>query len=205
MGFLAAGNLFANQGASMAGQTAGALGMSTAAGAATASLGQGALATDLNMAGDLLSGAGTYQLGMYQAQVAQNNSTIAGYNVNAALAAGGVAEETSKIKTGQLIGEQKAGQGASGLDVNIGSTKAVRDSTQNIGDFDAAVIRYNAARQAYSYGIDQSNYKSQAGLYRDAAWNGLAKGVLDAGTSYLSGSSSLAAKYATYQDAGLHA
>lgn len=172
-------------------------GIGNISGAASGAINTGAFATGLQGGGDVLSGLGSYQMGMYQSQVAQNNAAISGQNEQAALVAGSSAEQASRLKTGELIGEQKAQQGANGVDVNIGSPAAVRQGTKDIGDFDALTIRYNAARQAYGYSIDKENYTEQSQIDKNAAYGGLAKGLFDASSSFLSGSSSLASKRAT--------
>lgn len=79
----------------------------------------------------------------------------------------------------QLLGSQRAIFGASGVDVNQGSAKALRAQTEAIGAEDAAQIRLNAARQAW--GI-----RTQGRLDQQAANNRSVVGMA-AGASTLLG------------------
>src|SRR5882757_2857353 len=133
----------------------------------------------------LLSGIGQAQQYGYAAKVA-------GQNAEAALSAGQQAESASKMKYGALGAEQKATQAANGIQVTSGSAEAVRHSTEEIGAMDAALIHYNAARQAFGE-------STQASLYKSAAKGALVKGVTGAATSFLGGASALSDKWLQYK------
>lgn len=178
------------------------MGFAGAAPAANSSIGWGATSTGLNAAGSLLSGIGAGQQAGYQAGVAQNNAAIENANAQATLVAGQVQESQSKLRTGEIIGQQKAAQGANGLDVNVGSAAEVRQSTANIGAMDAALIHYNASRAAFGQEQQAANYTAQAALDKKAASGDVLSGVFKAGTSILSGASSISGKYAQYQLSG---
>lgn len=135
----------------------------------------------------------------YQAQVAANNATIAQQNATYALQAGAAKEQASRIKTAALVAQQKAIQGASGLDVNSGSDVDVRGSTNVLGELDALTIRNNAAREAYGYGTQGSNFTAQAGLDRAAASNDATSGYIGGASSLLSSASSIGEKFGFMQ------
>lgn len=180
MGFLA-----------QAGQGIGAFaagGDASAGGLATRSLQAGTLATGLNITGDLLEGIGGYQQAHYAASVARQNA-------DAALQAGQYEESASKMRYGALEARQLAGQAASGVQVNSGSSVAVRHSTEEVGALDALAIRFNAARQAYAE-------RTQAGLDEMAGRGALGAGLLKAGTSFLSGATSLGDKWLAFRRTG---
>lgn len=160
----------------------------SAAGTAGASLGWGTLATGANAMGNLLQGVGQAQQYGYAAKVAGQNS-------EAALSAGQQAESASKMKYGALEAEQKATQAANGIQVTSGSAEAVRHSTEEIGAMDAALIHYNAARQAFGE-------STQASLYKSAAKGALVKGVANAATSFLGGANALSDKALQYKLSG---
>src|SRR5678815_675005 len=82
-----------------------------------------------------ISAYGAYQQGQageaagkYQAQVAKNNAIIAEQNAQFELQKGERESEAQNYKTRALLGHQKAGQAASGIDVNTGSPLDVRRS-----------------------------------------------------------------------------
>lgn len=160
-------------------------------------------------AGSVLSGIGAVAGGIgqsqaygYQAQVAKNNATIATANAQQDQAAGNVQESEQKIQTGLLVGKQEAAQGASGVDVNIGSPKAVRQSTQSVGALDAAMIHYNASREAYGQEIQATSDEAQAKLDQSSGNNALISSLFKGGASLLSGANSLSAKSASYRLSG---
>jgi hypothetical protein len=114
----------------------------TANGAAGASLGLGTLATGVNVAAQVTAGIGGLQQANYQSKVASGNAS-------AALLAGQEAESASKMKYGGLEAKQIVAQAANGVQVREGSAAATVASTEAISSMDAALIHYNAARQAY--------------------------------------------------------
>ena len=166
--------------------------------AAQNSLGWGTASTGLDTVGALMSGFGGFQQGQYQAQVARNNAAIATQNANQALQAGSYEESASKLRTGLTIGAEKAAQGANNIDVNVGSPVQVRASTATIGAMDAAMIHYNAAKQAYGDQIQATSANAQSRLDQMSAVGSLVGGGFKAASSLLSGASSLSSKWANY-------
>lgn len=161
-----------------------------------------ALGTGVSAAGQLFGGIGQSQQYNYMAQVASNNAAITHANEQAGLVANSIAESEFKTKTGLTIATQKAAQSANGLDINIGSPVAVREATQHIGDIDAAMIHYNASREAFGLETQAANDRAQAGLDSTAAKNAIFKGLYGAGSTILSGASSLNQKWAQYKMSG---
>lgn len=160
----------------------------SAAANASSSLGWGTLSTGVNVAANVAAGLG----GLQQANFA---AKVAGQNEQAALLAGQSAESASRMKYGALKAEQTVDSAANGLEVGTGSAAALTHSTDLISDMDASLIHYNAARQAYG-----ERMQSQA--YKAAGRGALAKGMLGAGTSFLSGAQSLSDKWQAYQMSG---
>lgn len=206
MGFLAplaalAGPAIAGLGSAGAGigaSFAGAAGAG-AGGAATASMAAGAASTFLNTGSGILGGISGFQQQMFQKNIAEANEKQALETQNADLASGNSQEEISKLRTGKQLGADVVGAAASGVDVNKGSPLAVQSATELGGAMDALTIRFNAARQAYGAGIEASNDQLQAKVAGQAATGDLIGGFLKAGSSFLSGSSSLADKWLSYK------
>lgn len=171
-------------------------------GAVQGSTGLGILSTALNASGQITAGIGQNQQYNYMAQVARNNSAIELANSSAAMAAGSVAESQYKTKVGLTIAEQKTAQAANGLDVNIGTPVAVRESTARVGAIDEAMIHYNASRQAFGYEAQAANDTAQASVDSTAAKNAIFKGLYGASSTVLGGLTSFAQKKAQYALSG---
>lgn len=105
----------------------------------------------------------------YQAAVAQINKKIALQNADYAIASGEVSAQQSGMKTRAQIGQTKAIQGASNLDVNTGSQADVRESEHEVGVADQSTIRTNAARAAYGFTVEALSDDSQSQLDRVSA------------------------------------
>lgn len=177
-------------------------GLGSASGAAASSMQWGLAGTALSAVGDLSQGIGQSQLYGYQAQVAANNAAIERQNSSSALAAGSYSESVSKMQTSERISSQKAAQGANGVDVNVGSPVAVRDSTATVGSLDAAMIHFNAARQSAGLANEAASYEAQASADRYASSNAIDSGITKAATSLISGATSVASKYSQYKLSG---
>lgn len=160
----------------------------TASGAAGQSLGLGTLATGVNVAAQVEAGIGGLQQANFKAKVDSDNSA-------AALLAGQEAESASKMKYGGLEAKQVVAQAANGVQVREGSAARTVASTEAISSMDAALIHYNAARQAYGESL-------QATVDKKAGQGAFAKGIFGAGTSFLSGAQSLSDKWLSYQLSG---
>lgn len=176
-------------------------GFGAAAQGATSALQLGALATGLGAAGQVASGWGQADQYNYQAEVASRNAAITRENATAGLSAGGYVESESKTATGRLVASQRAAQASNGLDVNIGSPAAVRDSTATLGAMDAAVLHFNAARAAYGLESEAGNLDTQSELYRKAASGAKKVATAQAFSTLLSGVTSLQGKAAAFRNA----
>ena len=181
------------------GALANAFSFGTPATAAASSMRWGEASTGLTAAGDILSGIGQSQQYGYMAQVARNNAAIMEQNVGATIQAGSYEESASKLKYGQLEAQQKAAEGANGVDVNVGSTVATRDTTEKLSAMDAAMIHYNAARAAWGEQNEANALRTQAKVYGQAGTNALFGGLFKAGGTLLSGASSIGGRYANWQ------
>lgn len=172
---------------------------SSAQGAAQSGLGWGQASAGLSAVGSVLQGIGGQQQYGFAASIADLNAKIAQQNAGAALNAGAYAESASKLRTGELISAQRAAQAANGVDVNVGTPVRTRESAATVGAMDAAMIHYNAMREAYGDLVTASAEKAQAGAYRAAGLGALAGGLFNAGSGLLSSGSSLSSKWAQYQ------
>lgn len=160
----------------------------TASGAAAQALGYGTLATGVNIGANVAAGIGGLQQAEFASKVASGNSA-------AALLAGQEQESASKMRYGGLEARQVTAQAANGVQVREGSAQAAVDSTEAISSMDAALIHYNAAREAFGL-------STQAAVDKAAGAGAVAKGVLGATASFLSGAQSLSDKALQFKLSG---
>lgn len=131
----------------------------------------------------------------YQAQVAVNNQTVAEANAKNAIAVGDTRADAKQEQTAQMLGAERAGLAASGVELDSGSALRLQEDTSRLGAIDTGTIRNNAAREAYTYRVQAQNFGMAKSQDQDA-------GTLDAFGSVLSGASSVAGKWDAYKRAG---
>lgn len=138
----------------------------------------------------------------YQSGVAQMNAQIEKQNKDYAIAAGEVTAQESGMATRYKIGETIAQQGAGGLAVGSGSNARVVDSERAVGQQDEAIIRSNAARQAYGFDVEAAKYTAESQVDQFAASNAKTSGYLNAFGSLLGAAGSVSSKWLTASNAG---
>src|SRR5437660_4174468 len=125
----------------------------------------------VGLVGSAVSAYGAYQSGQaqsaaanYQAQVAMNNAAIARQNAGLEIASGEQQATTMGLRTRAVVGQEKASQGAAGVNVNRGTAVDVRAGAEEMGMLDALTIRSNAARRAYGYQVAATSNVAQSQL-----------------------------------------
>jgi hypothetical protein len=131
----------------------------------------------------------------YQAGVAEINSKIAKQNADYARNNGEIQAQNYGIKASQRTGMIRAGQGASGVDVNSGSAVDVRASQEKTSQMDLTQIRMNAVKAAYDFDAQAVGFDNQAGLYRMAGANAVTASNYQATASILGTVSSVSSKW----------
>lgn len=169
---------------------------------ATASIALGAA----SFGGSALKGYGQYSEGRaageaydYNAQLAEQNAAFADQRAAWSAEEGDQAASAAQMKARAVEGGVRANQGASGVDVNSGSSVDVQESVRQTGMLDALTVRSNAARQAYGYQVEAVNDRAQAALDRSAAKNSRKAGVINAAATLLGGGASSLA-YSDYMN-----
>lgn len=127
---------------------------------------------------------GKLEGGMFAGQVADNNAKIAGQNAEYSAEAGEEQAAITSRKGAAEAGQLKASQGASGVDVNSGSSVDTQVGERETNLLDTLTVRNNAALATYGYKTQQANFKAQAGQDREA-------GIIDAASTLLGGASSI--------------
>jgi len=157
-------------------------------------------------AGALVKGAGDLEAGQaksaadaYQAQVAANNAKIAQQDARFDIQAGETAGFNRGMKTRAAVGQEKAAQGASGIDVNTGSAVATRSGEAEVGMLDALTIRSNAAKQAYAKEVEATSDTAQGQLLQTESQQDLEAGEFGAAGDLLSGATTVGGNWAKYK------
>lgn len=170
----------------------------------------GAVGLGSSLAGGLLSAQGAMAGGEaaqrmynYRAQVAMINSQIDQQNADYELNKGEIQVQQYGMKSAQQQGQIRASQGASGIDVNSGSTKDVQTSQRLVSNMDMAQIRSNAAKVAYDYRTQSTYDQSQAGLDVMAGEDAMTEGRYKAAGSLISTAGNVSSKWLAGQQSGL--
>ncbi len=172
--------------------------------------GFGAVGIGATLAGGLLQAYGNQQQGAaqqqmynYRAQVAKINADINRQNATWARDKGEKETVQYGMKAAQQRGAITAGQAASGLDVNTGSAKQVRESQQKVVDMDTSMIRSNAAKIAYDYETKAVMDENQSTLDIMAGENAKKSGDINALSSIIGTVSGVSSKWQQGRTTGL--
>lgn len=164
-----------------------------------------AASTAVGVMGNQYSADAQSNMWGYRAGIANLNREISRQNAAYARSAGEVEAQREGLKTRGQIGEIAALQGASNIDVRSGSHALVRSSAEDIGRYDQAIIRSNAARRAYGYELEGVGHQAEAELYKASADNAKAAGKFAVASTILGGISSISDKWLKGKEVGLWA
>jgi hypothetical protein len=179
-------------------------GVSTAAAAAPswlayASTGASVLGAGLSAVGSLSQAAAESGASKYNASIESQNANIAKNNAAIAGQAGEAQAFMQQERTRSLVGQIKANQAASGIDVNQGSAPEVRSSAASLGELDAMQIKSNATRQAYGYNVQSASDTASSGLSQYEASNANTAGAIGAASTFLGGTGNAGLNWMKYQ------
>jgi len=155
-----------------------------------------AAGTGVSVMGALQNASAQKASADYQAQVAAGNAKIATQNANFASESGEQQAAIQEQKTRSQVGAIEAAQGSSGVDINSPTATAVRTSQGELGALDAQTIRSNAARTAYGYQTQSTNFENQSGADTASGENDQTAGDFSAGAGLLSGVGNASLNYA---------
>jgi hypothetical protein len=111
--------------------------------------------------------------GKHAAAIQIENARIAELQAQDAEERGRIAVDEKRLDIEGVIGAQRAVFGAQGIEMNDPdeSTGLLQLSTREQGEIDVLTIRNNAAREAWGYRVQSSNFRSQAELEKTASRN----------------------------------
>lgn len=160
------------------------------------------------------AGNAAKKAGIAQREAAESEAELSDFNASVADAQAQDAierghEDESRYRSGvrDLIGSQRAGFAASGVDVGFGSSVDVQADAAFLGELDALTIRNNAAREAWGYNVQATDLRKRAEITRRAGANAEAAGReqqkaarIGAATTLVAGTGSLLAQKYGYNN-----
>lgn len=135
-----------------------------------------------------LSAYGKAQSGREARSIGDMNAMIAEYQAEDAITRGQFNEKRQRQTTEKVIGSQRAGFAAGGVDVNSGSALNTQADAAYLGELDALTIRQNAAKEAWGF-------KVQAAGSRYQGKNAEREGYMGAANTVISGAGSMLLSY----------
>ena len=131
----------------------------------------------------------------YNAQVAEMNAQISEKRAKSIIEAGRQEEQLKRQEVQRVLGQQKAGLAANGVDLTFGSPLDTIVDTAVLGELDALTIRTNTYRQAYEARVDATNQRAGAELHRYEAKTTKQGGYLAAAGTVLGGAGKAYGQY----------
>jgi hypothetical protein len=126
-----------------------------------------------------------------QADLADYNASVADIQAKDAIARGGQDEARFRAGVRGMIGTQRTGFAAGGIDVSSGSAVDVQADTAFFGELDALQIKTNAAREAWGFSTQADDLRKRAEIARKTGVMLEATGRANATSAYISGATSL--------------
>lgn len=141
----------------------------------------------MGVAGSIIGAASEQEAAQQAAATAARNKEIAEENAQRVLILSQEEQIDQDVETAQLLGEQEAVQGASGLRLDSKSFMLTRSTARELGRIDALNIREAAKIRAEAYRTEGDAYAADAAAARRAGNNAMLQGFLGAGASIVSG------------------
>lgn len=162
---------------------------------AIASLAATVVGTSVAAYGAIQSGNAQKAAAAAREQQNRNNAVLAQRAADDALARGDINAGTKARQTAQLMGQQRAGLAANGIDTNEGSALDLQADVAASGEFDQLTIRSNAMREAAGYEAQGMNYQTQGSIDRATGDNAASAGMLSATSSIVGGAGAVASQW----------
>ena len=170
----------------------------------------GGIGVGSSLIGSLVSAFGSAYQGQalsnmytYQAGIAKMNQQIATQNANYDVQAGEVEAQGSGLQTAFQVGQTKVGEAAGNINPNTGSPNRVVSSEIEVGQENQAVLRANAAKQAYGESVAATTAGASATLATMGAETSSTAGTIGAISSLVSGAGSVSSKWLQGNQMGL--
>ena len=137
--------------------------------------------------------------GNYQKNQLQFNAQVADLQAEDAINRGNKDAATVKKQSKQIIGTQRAGLAAQGIEVNADTASLIQQDTAGLAAEDVQTIKNNAMREAWGYKVENLNYTTEAKMAATSARFNSAQTLLTGGLSFAKDVTSGALAYNTYK------
>ena len=151
--------------------------------------------TLLGAAGAVQQGKAAQQSANYNAKVADMNAKISERQARDAVERGQMEEQQQRMKTAQILGQQRAAMAANGVDLTFGSPLDTLVDTATMGELDALTIRANTYREERDIRQQGNNQTAQASALRAEGANARKTGFMDAFGTILGGGAKAYSNY----------
>lgn len=141
-------------------------------------------AIGMQFAGAGFSAMAQRSAGKAQQQLANYNAQVAEMQAADAIERGRESEGRHRTSVRGLVGTQRAALAASGVDVNDGSALDIQADTAAMGEMDALTIRLNAAREAWGYRTQATDYRARGEIAKNEGNMKAVGTILGAGATY---------------------
>lgn len=166
------------------------------------------VATASQIAGAVTSTIGSYNKAKgekaaanYNAAVARNNAQMSEWMAEDAVRRGMDTKRKTQLQASQLKGRQRAMLAERGIDLGEGSALDLLTDTDLFGQIDANTVEANAAREAFGYKAQATNYLAEAG-FQQARASSISPGR-SALTSALTGAGAVASTWYSFSSKGV--
>jgi hypothetical protein len=105
----------------------------------------------------------------FQAGIADINARMAEQSAQGELLRGEREYQSSRLRTAQLKGRQRASLAANGVDLGVGSAAEILTSTDVMGETDANTIQANAIKSAWGHRTQATSQQNDALMKRASA------------------------------------
>lgn len=130
-------------------------------------------AAAFTLAGSVVDANNQKEAGKANQQIANNNAVMAEQQGKDEQILAARESQQSTWRTRAMLGRQKAAIAASGIDMDVGTPVDVLGDTALFGEADRKAIELDAARRAWGFQGEATNYRNQG---TQAAWQGKAAG-----------------------------
>lgn len=139
--------------------------------------------------GSVVQGAIGFAQYQYQRGIALRNQQVAKVNARTARERAAVAQVDQDRLTLQMLGDQEAKQGASGINLLSRSSIRTRKTARELGRRDALNVKQKGEIQAYNYENQAADFAAAAAAAGLSSFGSLIGGFLDARSSLIGTSS----------------
>lgn len=146
--------------------------------------------------GQIQQGKAANQQAKYEAKVADRNAKLADASGLDAKKRGERDQLSRWRRAAQQMGDQRAKFGASGIDVNFGTTADVLGDTSLIAYEDVQTLSDNTTKEVQGFDIQKANYTTQSVAAKARGKAAKSAGYIGAASTILGTASQIAGKFA---------